>query len=150
MQWKSVKKLEPGLFKRLVGIERETFDKMIKELKRVTTKSKHKIRGKKRGPKPKLSQENKLLMMLMYYREYRTFYHIGADYGISETQCWRIVITTETLLMSSGMFRLPGKKKLVTSDPNWEVVLIDVAEHSIERPKKNNGSITPARRKNIH
>ena len=87
MQWKSVKKLEPGLFKRLVGIERETFDKMVKELKRVTTKSKHKIRGKKRGPKPKLSQENKLLMMLMYYREYRTFYHIGADYGISETQC---------------------------------------------------------------
>ena len=30
----------------------------------------------------------------------------------------------------------------------WEVVLVDASEHSIERPKKNSGNITPAKRRN--
>ena len=149
MKWKSVRELKPALFKRLVGVQRETFDKMVIELKRLSGKSTHKIAGKKRGPKPTLRKEDELLIMLMYYREYRTFYHIGADYNISETQCWRIVTTTEKLLMNSGLFRLPGKKKLISSDDDWEVILIDASEHRIERPKKNNENTTPAKRRNI-
>ena len=149
MRWEKIKQLKAAAFKRLVGVERKTFDTMVSEIRRLSVPSTHKIPGKKRGPKPKLSKEDELLMLLMYYREYRTFFHIGADYGVSEAQCWRIITGTEKLLMQSGQFHLPGKKKLVADDKQWEVVVIDASEHSIERPKKNSGTTTQAKRKSI-
>ena len=148
MKWKNVKQLSAEKFKRLVGVTRETFDNMVSEYKRLLPLSKYKVPGKKRGPKPTLRKEDELLMMLMYYREYRTFYHISGDYGMSEAQCWRIITTAEKLLIKSELFHLPGKKKLLGEEMEWEVVLVDASEHSIERPKKNSGSITQAKRKN--
>lgn len=150
MRWKTARKYEGPQFKRLVGVERETFDIMVSELKRLKPASKHKIPGKKRGPKPKLIAAEEVLMVLMYYREYRTFFHLGSDYGISEAQCWRLVTQTEKLLLKSSLFHLPGKKSLLADDTQWEVILVDVAESAIERPKKNNVSITQAKRKSIH
>ena len=150
MRWQTAKTYKEPQFKRLVGVERETFDTMVSELKRLKPPSKHKIPGKKRGPKPKLSVADEVLMTLMYYREYRTFFHLGSEFGLSEVQCWRIVTATEKLLIKSPLFHLPGKKKLVTDDTQWEVVLIDVAESPIERPKKNSDNIIPGKRKNIH
>lgn len=147
MKWKNVKQLKSEQFKRLVGVTRNTFDTMVSEYKRLLPASTHKIPGKKRGPKATLRKEDELLMMLMYYREYRTFYHIAGDYAMSETQCWRIITKAEKLLIKSGLFHLPGKKKLAGEQIEWEVVLIDASEHSIERPKKNSGNITPAKRK---
>ncbi len=147
MKWKNVKQLKSEQFKRLVGVTRNTFDTMVSEYKRLVPVSTHKIPGKKRGPKATLRKEDELLMMLLYYREYRTFYHIAGDFAMSETQCWRIVTIAEKLLIKSGLFHLPGKKKLADEQMAWEVVLIDASEHSIERPKKNSDSITPAKRK---
>ena len=149
MRWQTVKKLAPNQFKRLVGVQAETFEKMVSEVKRINAEQAKKKVGKKRGPKEKLNWYDKTLMMLMYYREYRTFAHIGASYNISETQCWRIVTTMERWLIKSHLFHLPGKKKLTESDVEWEVVIVDVSEHPIERPKKNNESITQEKRKNI-
>jgi len=149
MKWEEIKNYKPSVFKRLIGVQKETFAKMIEEIKRLSPPSKHIIAGKKRGPKPKLSVEDKLLMMLMYYREYRTFLHISATYGISETQCWRIVTDIEKLLIKSNLFHLPGKKVLQEAN-SFEIVLVDVAESPIERPKKNSVSIIQARKKDIH
>ena len=95
MRWLSTKKLNPEQFKRLVGVKPSTFEKMVSEAKRISKLRGKKIKGKKRGPKDKLTWRDKVLMMLMYYREYRTFGHIGASYNISETQCWRIITTLE-------------------------------------------------------
>lgn len=106
-------------------------------------------KGKRRGPKEKMHGYDKILMLLMYYREYRTFAHIAATYNISEAQCWRIITTLEKWLIKSELFHLPGKKKLNGSATKWEVVVVDVSEHPIERPKKNSASITQERRKNI-
>lgn len=150
MRWKTARTYEGAQFKRLVGVERETFDIMVSELKRLKPASKHKIPGKKRGPKPKLTAADQVLMLLMYYREYRTFFHLGSDYDISEAQCWRLVTQTEKLLLKSSFFHLPGKKSLVAEDTQWEVILVDVAESAIERPKKNNVSIIQEKRKSIH
>jgi|SRR5208283_1930900 hypothetical protein len=147
MRWKTARTYKGAKFKRLVGVERETFDIMVSELKRLKPASKHKIPGKKRGPKPKLIAADEVLMVLMYYREYRTFFHLGSEYGLSEVQCWRLVTQTEKLLIKSPLFHLPGKKTLLTDDTQWEVVLVDVAESAIERPKKNNDSITLEKRK---
>ena len=149
MRWQIVKKLNPAQFKRLVGVKYETFEKMVSEAKRIKGQQPQKIRGKKRGPKEKINWYDKTLMMLMYYREYRTFAHIGATYNISETQCWRIITTMERWLIKSRLFHLPGKKKLTQSDVEWEVVVVDVSEHPIERPKKNSENIIPEKRKNI-
>ena len=110
MKWTDIKDYKPPVFKRLTGVSKETFMVMSSEAQRLAPASIHKIQGAKRGPKPKLSIEDKLLMMLMYYREYRTFLHISSDYGISETQCWRIITSLEQLLIKSKLFHLPGKK----------------------------------------
>ena len=149
MRWQTVKKINPNQFKRLVGVHPETFEKMVSEAKRINAEQPKKKVGKKRGPKEKINWYDKTLMMLMYYREYRTFAHIGASYNISEAQCWRIVTTMERWLIKSNLFHLPGKKKLTDSDVEWEVVIVDVSEHPIERPKKNSENIIQEKRKNI-
>jgi hypothetical protein len=41
------------------------------------------------------------------------------------------------LLIKSGRFALPGKKALLKSDTEYEVILIDGSESPIERPKKS-------------
>src|SRR3990172_6769170 len=116
MQWKNIRQKAPKVFQRLTGVKKEVFKIMVSELKRLSPCSGNKIKGKKRGPKPKLKQEDALLMMLMYYREYRTFFHIAQDYGISEPQCWRIVTGTERILIQSKKFHLPGMKKLLENN----------------------------------
>ena len=148
MKWETIQNKPPAVFKRLIGVTLPIFKAMTTEIEKQNAKSKHKVAGKKRGPKPILSVEDQLLMMLMYYREYRTFLHISADYGISETQCWRIVTELEKRLMQSSLFHLPGKKALQQAE-GFELVLIDVAEMPIERPKKNSGTIIQARKKDI-
>lgn len=149
MKWKTAKKFKPEQFKRLVGVQPETFEEMVSEAKRISKLQEKKVKGKKRGPKGKLTWRDKVLMLLMYYREYRTFAHIGASYNISEAQCWRIITTIEKWLIKSEKFHLPGKKMLTESDVEWEVVIVDVAEHPIERPKKSNDNIIQEKRKNI-
>lgn len=148
MKWKDIKEYKPPVFKRLKGGLKEIFLVMSSEANRLAPPSIHKIQGTKRGPKPKLSIEDKLLMLLMYYREYRTFLHISSDYGISETQCWCIITSLERLLIKSKLFHLPGKKILQQANP-FEIVLVDVAESPIKHPKKNNENTIQEKRKNI-
>jgi len=45
---------------------------------------------------------------------------------------------------------LPGRKALLKSDVEYDVILIDATETPIERPKKNKSNITVERRKGIH
>ena len=148
MRWRNIQHLQADAFKRLVGVSLETYEKMVAEVLQSAKISTHKIPGKKRGPKPALSKRDEVLMLLMYYREYRTFFHIAANYRISEAQCWRIITQLEKFLIKSKLFHLPGKKKLAADNKVWEVVVVDVSEHSIERPKKSNDSTTLAKRRN--
>lgn len=147
MRWKKIQsKLSNGQFQRLTGVKRSTFDKMCFIIK--TTKAQRR-KHLNRGKEPKHCVEDQLLMMLTYNREYRTFLHIAADYGISESQCWRIINDIENILIQSNSFSLPGKKALIKSNIKWSVVLVDVGESTVERPKKNSGIITLAKRKGI-
>jgi hypothetical protein len=146
MKWEEIKDKNQSVFRRLVGVHKDTFSRMVEEIVRLRPQSAHKVPGNIRGPKPKLGVEDQLLMMLMYYREYRTFLHISADYGISEPQCWRIITGLEKLLIKSKLFHLPGKKVLQQGN-TFEVVLVDVAETPIERPKKSNVNTIQGRKK---
>ena len=100
------------------------------------------------GGKPnKLSIEDRLLMALEYLREYRTYFHISRSDGISESACYRNVRWVEETLIKDGKFSLPGKKELLKSDVEFEVVLIDATESPIERPKKNKNGFTLEKRR---
>jgi hypothetical protein len=101
------------------------------------------------GRPPKLSRVDQLLMTLMYWREYRTEFHIAQSYGVSEATVCRTIHKVEEVLVRSKKFRLPGKKALQPSDTVFEVILVDVSEQPVERPKKARNSTTVAKRSGI-
>jgi len=88
--------------------------------------------------------------MLMYYREYRTQFHIGVTYGISEASVCRTIKRVETILMKEKRFKLPGKEKLATSNQRYSVIVIDATEHPIERPKKIKKVTIQVKKADIH
>jgi hypothetical protein len=88
-------------------------------------------------------------MTLMYWREYRTEFHIAQSYGISESAVCRTIQKVEDTLVHSRKFRLPGKKALQPSETVFEVVLVDASEQPIEHPKKAKIGITAAKRGGI-
>jgi hypothetical protein len=134
-------------FKRLVGVKRSTFGVMVKEYKKAEEERKkgHKVGGRK----PKLCEEDRVLFMLEYYREYRTLYHMGIDYGISEGQASKVVRDVESVLIKSGKFSLPSKRVLYESDSEIEFVIIDATESPIQRPKKSKSNTIQGRKSNI-
>lgn len=106
----------------------------------------HLDRRGKRGGQPKLKVEDQLLLVLEYWREYRTQFHIATTWGLSESAVCRLIHKVETLLMKCGQFRLPGKKQLYQNAYIWQVLVVDVTESPIERPKKNSELTTVARK----
>lgn len=128
-------------FKRRFGIHRATFKQLVKALK-------PKWRDTPRpGTQPKLRLEDGVLVALEYWREYRTYFHIGSSWGVSESTVCRIVHWVEDHLMGSGRFRLPGKKELVKGFARPDVVVIDVTETPIERPKRRQRTFYSGKKK---
>lgn len=140
MSYEQVKNLEPAEFKRLCGVTPATFKQMVKVV------AAEKILAKKSGRPSKLSTEDQVLMTLEYWREYRTYFHIGMSWGLDETNVLRNVKKVENILIKSGMFSVGGKKQVRELDAETEVVVVDVAEHEIERPKKNKKNTIVANR----
>ena len=137
MRYETIEQLKGTDFKRLTGVQRETFGLMLQVVEK----------GLREFGRPtKLSRADQLLMTLMYWREYRTEFHIAQSYGISEATVCRTIQKVENALVRSGKFRLPGKKTLQASDTVFEVILVDVSEQPIERPKKAKNGITAAKR----
>jgi hypothetical protein len=104
---------------------------------------------KKTGRKDKLEIEDQVLMTLGYWREYRTYFHIGSYWQLNESTVYRIIRRIEDILISCGLFALPGKKVLTSGDSEIETIVIDVTEQEVERPKKNRKNITVVNRRNI-
>jgi hypothetical protein len=142
MKFNKISGLDEERFRRLTGIKRKTFEKMILILQEADKAKK--IRG---GRKNKLSIEDMLLMSLEYMREYRTYFHISQSYGVSESSAYKAVKWIEDTLIKHPDFALPGRKELLRSDIEYDVILIDATETPIERPKKNKRDITQEKRK---
>lgn len=140
-----LKELKAELFKRLIGVKLDTFKGMLQECE-----SYHK-KKKSRGGKPnKLSVSTQILLMLEYYREYRSMAHMAFDYEVSESTVSRIIKEIESVLLQSGKFSLPSKKALYEDDGiELEYILIDATECPIERPKKSKESVIVEKRNNI-
>ena len=128
-------------FRRLTGVRKRTFAEMAAVLEIAEAAL------KKQGGKPnRLAVETRLRMTLEYWREYRTYLHIGHSYGVSESTAYRTIRWCEDVLIKSGAFTLPGKHALLKTERAYEVVLIDATETPVERPQKNNAGTTRARK----
>lgn len=101
MNYKEAEKLKPAEFKRLYGVDQETFQEMVKVV------AAEKVLQKKTGRPSKLTVEDQVLMTLTYWREYRTYFHIGKNQGVNETTALRI-----TPLSSNGFCCLTSRSAL--------------------------------------
>jgi len=145
MKYKQIERLDEEKFRRLTGLKRKTFDKSVDILREADQKKKS-----NGGRKSKLQIEDQLLMTLEYIREYRTYFHISQSYGVSESSAYKTVKWVEDTLIKHPDFSLPGRKALLKSNVEYEVMLIDATESPIERPKKNKKISILEKRKGTH
>jgi hypothetical protein len=138
---KRVKGLKKAQFMQIFGVSNIVFFRMYRELMRS-----YRELHTKGGRKPTLSVLDKLVITLMYWREYRTYRHIAWDYGVSKSAIGKTVIWVEDTLIKSRLFALPSKRVMQKADTDIEVVLIDVTEQPIERPKRGRENGIPARK----
>src|SRR5512144_2683285 len=106
MRYETIQQLKDADYKHHNGVERETFEEMLKPVEKGL---------RDLGRPPTLSRADQLLMTLMYWREYRTEFHIAQSYGVSEATVCRTIRKVEDVLVRSKKFRLPGKKALQPS-----------------------------------
>jgi len=131
--YEKIEKLKDKDFKLITGVTREVFNKMLEVL-----------RGKyaeehAEGGKPGVPVELKLTLALEYWREYRSFRHMANDHQISKSAINDAVIWVENVLIESDEFKLKELKERFNpvEESEIKVVLIDVEEQPIERPKYN-------------
>ncbi|HEU7671205.1 IS5 family transposase [Streptococcus pneumoniae] len=120
------KQLTDARFKRLVGVQRTTFEEILAVLKTA-----YQLKHAKGGRKPKLSLEDLLMATLQYVREYRTYEEIAADFGIHESNLIRRSQWVEVTLVQSDV--TISRTPLSSEDT---VMIIDATEVKINRPKK--------------
>ncbi len=141
MSYEKIKLLSPTDFKRYCGLKPETFNRICDFIRAKLLGSQ-----KKPGRPTKLSIEDQVLLMLEYWREYRTQFHIAKSWGLSEPTVCRTITKIENILKQSPEFALLGKRALYQNDNIFEVIVVDATETEIERPKKNSGDIIRARK----
>ena len=130
-------------YQELFGVKKDVFEKMVNILQKKFNEE-H-ARG---GRPPKLSVVDKLVITLIYYREYCTMKYLAFSYRVSKSTISESIDWVEKTLIKSKQFDFPSKKKFLENLQN-ETVIIDVTECIIERPKKNNGITIQERRRNI-
>jgi predicted DNA-binding transcriptional regulator AlpA len=94
MKYEQITLLEDKKFRRLTGIKRTMFDKMIAILQEADLKKK-----KRGGRKNKLMLEDRLLMGLEYIREYQTYFHVNQSYGLSQSTTYDTIKWIEDTLI---------------------------------------------------
>ncbi|KJV74924.1 IS5 family transposase ISOt6 [Orientia tsutsugamushi] len=91
MKFDQIKELKDEQFRRLTGVRSGTFAKIVDILRKDDG-----LKKLKDGRKNKLNLWEQLLMVLEYLREYRTYFHIGQNYGISESSAYKAVKLVKT------------------------------------------------------
>jgi len=147
IKYYKVNKLTDVDFKRVVGVKKDTFKEMVKVVRKH-----YRDRKTKGGTTKSLSANDETLMMLEYYREYRTFKHLGVDYGVSESTAHYIVTKIEKILIKEPQFHLEKIKHIepIEDANEIDIIVVDVTESECERPKKSKNITTQERKRSIH
>ena len=131
-QFEKASRQKPEDFLRDVGIRLETFMLLVQKLAQYLEEECEKHPVKKRGQKSSLCLEDKLLLTLDYMRHYATFARVGRQFGISESYACKLYHRVIHILLK--VLEMKSRKELLNRD--LDIVLIDVTEQPVERPKK--------------
>jgi len=133
-------KRKPETFRNLTGVSVNKYNDIYQKLKplyeqyhqkRLSRKTrKRKIGG---GTQFKLDLEDRLLMLLMYYRLYVSHVFLGFIFSIDDSNVSRNINPLQPLL--SKIFKIPERKIEMSLDEVLEL-FIDATEQPINRPKK--------------
>lgn len=133
-------KKRPEIFRRLTGLTIEKYNDIYPKLeelykdynlKRLGQKDrKRKIGG---GSQFKLSLEERLLMLLMYYRTYVPYTFLAFIFDIDDSNVGRNINPLQPLL--AKIFIIPERKIDLSQDEIYEL-FIDATEQPINRPKR--------------
>ena len=85
------------------------------------------------GRKPKLGPDDRLLLVLMYYRVYVTQVVLGGLFGVDAGTACRVIRAVGLAL--AGVFRIPERKVRLGPDELGEA-FVDATEQPIHRPKR--------------
>ncbi|WP_373868513.1 IS5 family transposase [Acinetobacter bereziniae] len=127
MKYENLTKFDDIEFKRLVGVTRPLFSKMILVLQEAECLK------KKSGRPHSLALEDQLLLTLKYLRSYSTQLELAAEFAIAESNINRTIQKIENGLIQSRVFSLPKRNQDIS---DHDFVIVDVTESVIERPKK--------------
>ncbi len=137
MRFSEVKEYGAAHFYRLTGVKRDVFELMVDVVSSARSG---------RGRPATLNVPDQLLLVLCYWREYRSQFHVASSFGVSEATVCRTVKRIESALLQDQRFHLPGKKVLHDGSLDLTVIVVDASEQRIERPQKNSVAATPARK----
>jgi hypothetical protein len=129
-------------YQELFGVKKPTFDLMIERLTKAQAQ-KH-VKG---GRNSKLTVLDMLMIFLAYLHDYRTMKALAFDYGVAKSTIHSTIIWVENTLINCSEFTLPSRR-ILKEGTSIEVVLVDVTEQQVERPKKSKDTGTLAKRKN--
>lgn len=132
-------KQSPKIFRTLTGITPEKFDEICEKL--VPLYEKYEIKRLSRpnrqraisiNGKYKLSLEDKLLMLLMYYRLYVNHIFLGFIFNINNANVSRNINPLQPLL--ANIFKIPERKIEMAEEEIMEII-IDATEQETQRRK---------------
>ena len=134
--YEKLSKLNDKEFKLITGVTQGVFQEMLGVLLRKYAEE------HSQGGRPGLSVGLRLTLALEYWREYRSLRHMANDHQLTKSKINRAILWVENVLSESPEFKLKDLKERFKPDesnePEIEVVLIvDVEEQPIERPKYN-------------
>ena len=137
-----IAKMPAKKYKEIFGVDKHVFDRLLRLLEVADAYQ----RKSNAGRKGRLSVLDKLVITLMYWREYRTYRHIAFDYGVGKTQIGDAVIWVENTIIASGLCKLKSARELRDNPSKIKIAIVDVTEQEIERPKRGRKIGIPARK----
>jgi len=133
-------------FARICGLKRALFEDLYVHVAERMEERKQEHPMRKRGRKTEMSLEDKLLLMLIYYREYHTCLSISKTFGISEAYASKLIHRMGRLVAEA--LPLGGKGTIHHAD--IKAVLIDASEQTIERPQRKQRAYYSGKKNSYH
>jgi hypothetical protein len=131
-----------GKYKEIFGVEKYVFDRLLRLLEVADVFQ----RKNNAGRKSQLSVLDKLVITLLYWREYRTYRHIAFDYNVGKSTIGEAIIWVEDTIIASGLCNLRSARELRVNTSKIKIAIVDVTEQEIERPKRGKRIGIPVRR----
>jgi hypothetical protein len=130
---------KPTTFRQFTGLTVAAFDQLRDELAPILSAHRAKARRRPRvrkpgaGRKPALGPDDRLLLVLMYYRVYVTQAVLGGLFGVDAGTACRAIRAVGLAL--AGVFRIPERKVRVAPDELAEA-FVDATEQPTHRPAR--------------